>query len=124
MRVEILLNHNLLAIVDSVVELAGMFSEPRLNSDAASVVLVTVRDSTNELAKTAQQWMKAGETPGFKSLIAVGDCLVAGLVSEAVINRNRAVRGLDGPDLTDLPFRVEQDPARFDPLFPWTAAGT
>ena len=53
--------------------------------------------------------------PGINSLTAVGDCLTPGLVSEAVFSAHEAARGLDALDVSDLPFRVEQVPASFEP---------
>ena len=51
---------------------------------------------------------------------AIGDCHAPGLLSEAVFSGHEAARLLDGPDVTDLPFRIEQVPASWDPPLPWT----
>ena len=51
---------------------------------------------------------------------AIGDCHAPGLLSEAVFSGHETARLLDGPDVTDLPFRIEQVPASWDPPLPWT----
>lgn len=117
--VDIVLNHNLKNIGDKSVEVAGMFGEPATCVDAASVVLVTMRTSDDSLVNEIRAFTESGAASGIKSLNAVGDCLAPGLIAEAVFGGHRVARELDGPDLTDLPFRVEQVPAGFDPPFPW-----
>ena len=59
---------------------------------------------------------------GIRSLRAIGDCFVPALLSEAVFSGHQAARALDGPDVTDEPFRIEQVPASFEPPLPWPEA--
>ena len=106
--VEVLLNHNLLSIQEDSVRLAGMFGEPQFTRRAASVVLVTMRTPQTELARSLSGAMGRGD---IRSLTAVGDCRVPGLISEAVFSGHLAARSLDEADPGDLPFRVEQVPA-------------
>ena len=119
--VDVILNHNLQLIGNGSVELTGMFGEPAMNREAATVVLVTMRTANDGLVNELKALEESGDAPGVKSLAAVGDCLTPGLVAEAVFSAHRAAFELDGPDVTDLPFRVEQVPAGFEPPLPWTA---
>ena len=117
--IEIIPSRNLRAIGDGTVELAGMFGEPPIHRDAASVVLVTMRSSNDTVVKELRSLMESGHASAIKSLNAVGDCLTPGLIADAVFSGHRVARELDGPDVTDLPFRIEQIPAAFEPSLPW-----
>lgn len=116
--IEVILNHNLRAIGHGEVELAGMFGEPVFRRDAASVVLVTMRTADDSLMNALRSRVESGAASGIRSLTAIGDCAAPGLIAEAVFSGHRAARELDGPDLTDRPFRVEQAPAELEPLLP------
>ncbi len=118
--VEVVLNHNLIAIGNGTVELAGMFGEPAFHRDAASVVLVTGRCPDDELANALRARVDSGAAGDIRSLRAVGDCLAPGLIAEAVFSGHRAARALDAPDVADLPFRVEQVPTTPEPARPGT----
>ena len=56
---------------------------------------------------------------GVESLRAIGGCLAPQLLAEAVFTGHEAARALDGPDVSDLPLRIEQVPASFEPPMPW-----
>ncbi len=116
--VQVVLNHNLRAIGNGTVELAGMFGEPTFRRDAASVVLVTGRSADDALAKELRARVASGAAGDIRSLRAVGDCLAPGLIAEAVFGGHRAARELDVPDVANLPFRVEQVPVAFEPALP------
>ena len=111
--VEVLLNHNLLAIQKDSVRLAGMFGEPSFLRQAASVVLVTMRTPQAELADDLGKALGNDGAGAIRSLVAVGDCHAPGLLSEAVFSGHLAARSLDETGSGDLPFRVEQVPADF-----------
>jgi len=112
--IEVVLKHNLSAVGNGTVTLKGMFGEEAREREAATVVLVTSRAPDNRLFSDLQERRDA-----FQTLTAIGDCHTPRLLSEAVFSGHEAGRGLDGPDTTDLPFRVEQVPADFDPPMPW-----
>ena len=116
--VEVVLNHNLRAIGNGTVELAGMFGEPAFHRDAASVVLVTGRNPDDSLVTELRARVDSGAAGDIRSLRAVGDCLAPGLLAEAVFSGHRAAHELDGPVAADLSFRVEQVPAAFDLALP------
>lgn len=117
--VDVVLNHNLQLIGNGSVELAGMFGELPTDREAATVVLVTMRTANDALVNELQELRASHHAPGIKSLAAVGDCLAPGLVAEAVFSGHRAAFELDGPDVIDQPFRIEQVPATFEPPLPW-----
>ena len=110
-------NTNLAAIGEGRVELCGVHGEPARFLDAASVVLVTMR-SPNEALYHALRDDEATQAAGIRTVRAIGDCFFPALLSEAVFGGHEAARALDGPDVTDLPFRVEQVPASFEPPLP------
>ena len=111
--VDVLLNHNLVAIRDGSVSVAGIFGEPLSIREAASVVLVTMRHPQTELADDLGRAMENGAAGTIQNVVAVGDCRAPGLISEAVFSGHLAARSLDETDPGDLPFRVEQVPAHF-----------
>ena len=102
------------------VEVAGVHGEPARTIDAATVVLVTMREPNDALYRALRDDRDALDAAGIRSLRAIGDCHAPGLLSEAVFSGHEAARLLDGPDVTDLPFRIEQVPASWDPPLPWT----
>lgn len=118
--VDVILNHNLTQIDDGGVKLSGVFGESAIHRDAESIVLVTMRTSNDELFQGLGNriWPETGSA--IKTVTFVGDCHVPGLIAEAIFSGHRAARELDRAYVTDLPFRVEQVPAGFDPPFPWT----
>ena len=118
--VRIVANHNLTAIDDGTVEVAGVHGEPARTIEAATVVLVTMREPNDALYRELRDDRNALDAAGIRSLRAIGDCFAPGLLSEAVFSGHEAARLLDGPDVTDLPFRIEQVPASWDPPLPWT----
>lgn len=111
--VDVLLNHNRVTIEDGSVTVAGMFGEAPSVREAASVVLVTMRDPQTELADELGKAMENGAAGDIRTLTAVGDCRAPGLISEAVFSGHLAARSLDESDPGDLPFRVEQVSADF-----------
>ena len=112
-------NYNLAAIRDGKVELSGVHGEPDRSLDAATVVLVTMRSPRDGLYHELKGDAEALAAAGIRSVRAIGDCFAPALLSEAVFGGHEAARALDGPDVSDLPFRVEQVPASFDPPLPW-----
>ena len=113
--VRIVANHNLTAIGDGTVEVAGVHGEPARTIEAATVVLVTMREPNDALYQSLRDDRDVLDAAGIRSLRAIGDCHAPGLLSEAVFSGHEAARLLDGPDVTDLPFRIEQVPASWDP---------
>ena len=81
---DVLLNHNLVAIRDGSVSVAGIFGEPLSIREAASVVLVTMRHPQTELADDLGRAMENGAAGTIQNVVAVGDCRAPGLISEAV----------------------------------------
>ena len=114
-------NYNLAAIGEGRVELSGVHGEPDRSLDAATVVLVTMRSPRDGLYHELKGDAEALAAAGIRSVRAIGDCFAPALLSEAVFGGHEAARALDGPDISDLPFRVEQVPASFDPPLPWEA---
>ena len=106
--VEVVLNHNLRAIGNGTVELAGTHGEPAFHRDAASVVLVTMRAANESLASALRDRMQSDAAPGIRSLTPIGDCVAPGLIAEAVFSGHRAARELDAGGAAEVPFRVEQ----------------
>jgi dimethylamine/trimethylamine dehydrogenase len=119
--VAIVANYNLAAIGGDRVELSGIHGEPARALDAATVVLVTMRSPRDALYHELKGDPEALAAAGILSVRAIGDCFAPALLSEAVFGGHEAARALDGPDVSDLPFRVEQVPASFDPPLPWEA---
>ena len=117
--VAIIANSNLAAIGDGRVELCGVHGEPARSLDAASVVLVTMRSPNEALYQALRDHPEALAAAGIRSLRAIGDCFAPALLSEAIFAGHEAARALDGPDTTELPFRIEQVPASFEPPLPW-----
>ncbi len=117
--VAVLANHNLAAISESEVEVTGVYGEPARFLNASSVILVTMRSPNETLYHDLVGDEDANAKAGIKSVRAVGDCLAPALLSEAVFGGHEAARALDGPDVADQPFRIEQVPASFEPPFPW-----
>jgi len=117
--VTIVLNSNLVSIAENTVGVAGVFEEPSVQHKAASVVLVTMRLPNNALIKDVQSLMKSTNAHSIRSLSAVGDCLTPGLIADAVFSGHKTARELDGPDVTDMPFRVEQISLDSEPPLPW-----
>ena len=99
--------------------MSGIHGEPARSLDAASVVLVTMRSPNEALYHDLVGNQEALAAAGIQSVRAVGDCFAPAQLSEAVFSGHEAAQALDGPDVTDLPFRVEQVPASFEPPFPW-----
>ena len=89
-------------------ELAGSSGEPACDRGAALVVLVTMRTSNDSLANELRKLVESDMVPGIRSFTATGDCLAPGLTAEAVFSGHRAARELDGPDVADPPFRIEE----------------
>jgi len=116
--VEVILNHNLEAIGAGDVRIAGKFGEAAVTREAATMVLVTMRASDDTLFHDLKQRQADRLIPGLQSLQAAGDCRNPSLVAEAVYSGHRAARQLDAPENPDLPFRVEQVPASFEPPLP------
>ena len=79
-----------------------------------------MREPSDALYRALREDRGALDEAGIRSVRAVGDCFAPGLLSEAVFSGHEAARLLDGPDVTDLPFRIEQVPASWDPPLPWT----
>ena len=116
--ITIVANYNLASINDGQVDIAGVYGEPARTLDAATVVMVTMRASNNGLYKDLVGDADALASAGIRSVTAIGDCLAPAQLSEAVFNGHQAARALDGPDVSDLPFRAEQVPASFEPPLP------
>jgi dimethylamine/trimethylamine dehydrogenase len=112
-------NYNLAAIDEDGVELSGVYGEPARRLEAGSVVLVTMRSPNEALYHDLVGKPEALTAARILSVRAVGDCFAPAQLSEAVFGGHEAARALDEPDVTDLPFRVEQVPASFEPPFPW-----
>ena len=111
--------HNMTWAEAGSVTIEGMHGEPSRRLAAATVVTVTMRDPLEELYVTLRDDPRALRDAGILSLRAAGDCLAPALLSEAVYGGHGAARALDGPDTTDMPFRIEQVPADFEPPLPW-----
>ncbi len=117
--VAVLANHNLAAISENAVEVTGVWGEPARRLKASSVILVTMRSPNETLYRDLVGDAGANAAAGIESVRAVGDCLAPALLSEAVFGGHEAARALDGPDVADQPFRIEQVPASFEPPLPW-----
>ena len=120
--VAITTDHNLIEIGRDAVSVEGMYGEPAQSIPAATVVLVTMRTPNDALYTALRDDEAALEAAGIRSLKAIGDCLAPGLLAEAVFGGHEAARLLDAPDVSDLPFRIEQVPASFEPPLPWASA--
>ena len=117
--VSVITDHNLTNIGPDAVTFEGMYGEPARTLPAATVVLVTMRSPNDALYTALRDDDAALEAAGIRSLKAIGDCFAPGLLAEAVFGGHEAARLLDAPDVSDLPFRVEQVPASFEPPLPW-----
>ena len=119
LSIPVVANYNLASIGDNQVDVAGAHGEPARTLDAATVVLVTMRQSHTGLYDDLVGDQAALEAAGIQSVRAIGDCLVPAQLSEAVFGGHEAARALDGPDVKDQPYRIEQVPASFEPPLPW-----
>jgi dimethylamine/trimethylamine dehydrogenase len=117
--IAIVANYNLASIGEKQVDVAGIHGEPARTLDAATVVLVTMRQSHTGLYDDLVGDQAALAAAGIQSVRAIGDCLVPAQLSEAVFGGHEAARALDGPDVKDQPYRIEQVPASFEPPLPW-----
>lgn len=117
-EVTVLLNHNIQKIGQRTVELAGTFGESAFNRAANSVVLVTMRKPHDTLSRQLNAHIEKCPETGIKSISTIGDCLAPGLIAEAVFSGHKAARDIDEPYKGDMPFRVEQVPAGFEPALP------
>ncbi len=119
--IPIIAGHAVTAIDDGQVQIAGVFGEPDRRLNAATVVLVAMRQAEDGLyAELTADRVKL-EVAGIRTLTRVGDCLAPGLIAEAVFAGHDWARGLDGPERPMLPFRIEQVPADFEPPLPSSA---
>ena len=116
--VEVVLNHNLSMMGETVVELAGMYGEIASCRDASTMVLVTMRSPDDGLIHDLNQRIERGQAPAIRSLTAVGDCLAPCLLSEAVFSGYKAAHDLDAGEAKDLQFRIEQVSASYEPDLP------
>jgi dimethylamine/trimethylamine dehydrogenase len=118
--IAIVAGHTLQAIGPGSVELAPTYGGPGRCLEAASLVLVTMRTPNDALYRALADDEGGRAAAGIRTLVAVGDCRAPGLLSEAVFAGHEAARALDGPDVSELPFRIEQVPASFVPPLPGT----
>ena len=116
--VEVLVNHGLESLGAGEARLAGTHGETPFPREAATVVLVTMREPDDALHRALEGRLENGEGGPAWTLAAIGDCRIPGLASEAVFAGHKAARELDRPEDVDNPFRVEQVPASFDPPLP------
>ena len=103
--VELVTGHDLAAIGNGTVEVACVYTGQRRRMERGSVVLVTMRDSKDELVVALANAPREGVV---RSVTAIGDCLAPGLLASAVYSGHRYARELDTEVPVDSPpFRRE-----------------
>jgi dimethylamine/trimethylamine dehydrogenase len=70
--------------------------------------MVTARTPNDELYQTLTADPAALQSAGVQSVTRIGDCLAPGPIIAAVFSGHAFARGLDAPDLGDVPFRRER----------------
>jgi len=107
--VDVVLNHNLVSIGPACVQIAGNCGESPYSRDAATVVMVTMRQPNDALDQALTSLSELGGAGAVKSITAVGDCLAPGLLAEAIFSGHKAVQEIDvAVEPSDRSFRVEQ----------------
>ena len=101
--VELVPGHDVVAIGSGTVDVACVHTGRRRRLERGSVVLVTMRDSRDELLVALADAPREGV---IRSVTAIGDCLAPGLLASAVYSGHRYARELD----TDVP--VDSPPFR------------
>jgi dimethylamine/trimethylamine dehydrogenase len=77
--------------------------------EADSVVLVTQRNANDALYRELKADPEALRAAGIAGLYQVGDCLLPGLIADAVYSGHRLAREIDSPDpATPLPYVRER----------------
>jgi dimethylamine/trimethylamine dehydrogenase len=77
--------------------------------DADSVVLVTQRNADDALFRQLKENAAGCEEAGIQGLYQIGDCLLPGMIADAVYSGHRLAREIDSPDpATPLPYIRER----------------
>jgi dimethylamine/trimethylamine dehydrogenase len=120
--VDVVSNRNLASMRAGEVDLACVFTGRIQTVAADNVVLVTARKPDARLYDELLSRREAGELPGLKSLVRVGDCIAPGTIAYAVFSARRASEELDQPASGLLSFRTE--PVATDRPSPLTSLRT
>jgi len=105
--VEIIPLHNLIAIQQNSVELSCVYTGRTVSKQAASVVLVTMRQANVSLYHGLVDNEAAMRDHGLVSVMRIGDALAPSTIAAAVYAGHRYARELDEPESSDVPFRRE-----------------
>jgi dimethylamine/trimethylamine dehydrogenase len=107
--IDVVASHNLVRIEAGEIELACLYSDSRRTVPAAALVMVTSRQSNNQLYLDLIEDPAALRAAGIDSVQAIGDCDVPATIAVAVYDGHRVARELDAPppDDPDMPFRRE-----------------
>jgi dimethylamine/trimethylamine dehydrogenase len=77
--------------------------------EAESVVLVTQRNSDDELFRALKASSARCADAGIHGLYQIGDCLLPGMIADAIFSGHRLAREIDSPDpATPLPYVRER----------------
>jgi dimethylamine/trimethylamine dehydrogenase len=90
------------------VDLACVYTGSTSRRAAASLVMVTARTPNDEIYQALTADPAALQSAGVQSVTRIGDCLAPGPIIAAVFSGHAFARGLDAPDLGDVPFRRER----------------
>ena len=116
--VTIVPNCNLARIEPDQVELVGCYGGAPFKLEAASLVLVTMRDAEDGLQRDLMALISDLPVEEAPRITAIGDCAMPGLLAEAVFSGHAAARALDNQEDVDQPFRIEQADVTSDLPFP------
>ena len=105
--VELLPQHDIVAIGDDSVDLSCAFTGKTFKREAASVVLVTCRLPDDHLYHELTGDSAALEAAGIKSVTRIGDCLAPATIAAAVYAGHRYARELDTVIDPDRPYKRE-----------------
>jgi dimethylamine/trimethylamine dehydrogenase len=106
--VTILAQRAVTRVVTGGVEHVCIFTDQRAELGADSVLLVTARNSSDELYRDLRARQGEWDAAGIRSVRAIGDANAPGTIAAAVYAGHRYAQELDAPDIGDgLPFKRE-----------------
>jgi dimethylamine/trimethylamine dehydrogenase len=112
--VDIATSRNLIEFDGARVTLQCAYSEKHSSLPAASLVTVTSRLPTDELARALSGMSDAASRAGITSVESIGDCLAPSTIAAAVYAGHRYAREFDWPQSDAGAFRRELPPAMSD----------
>ncbi len=105
--IDVVTSHNLTAVRAGEVDLACTFTGRGRTVAADNVLMVTARLPNSGLYAELADAREAGQAPGLRSLVRIGDCIAPAAIVHAVFSGRRAAEQLDEAATDILSFRTE-----------------